>query len=99
MVNLLVGSSKKETKILYQELANEKNIIIRNTVTGADTLSAYWKTSPDILILDNSIPDIPIEDLLNKLSSNPVEKKKCNTILTVPSNSKTRFAQIKICSI
>lgn len=88
MVNLLLGNSNTdEIDLLYHDLANEKDFKIQTTTTGAETLSMYWKTNPDILVLDNSLHDITIEDLLNKLSSNRIEKKKCNTILTIADNS------------
>ena len=88
MVNLLVGNSNiNEIILLCQELANEKNIKIQKTLTGIDTLSMYWKLNPDILVLDSNLKDISMENMLNRLCDNPVEEKKCNTILTVPQDS------------
>lgn len=86
MVNLLIGNSNRnEVKLLYQELANEENYKIQNSITAQDTISLYWKTNPDILILDSEL-DMPLKDIVDKLSCTPIERKRCNTVLTVPSN-------------
>ena len=87
MVNLLIGNKNTtELDILYQKLANDKDYRVESVTTGKDTLSMYLEINPDILILDNSLPDMAVEDIVNRLSVNPVERKKCNTILTLPLN-------------
>ena len=84
MVNVLIGSKNTaELDILYQKLANDKNYRVENVSTGKDTVNMYLKTNPDILILDNSITDMSIEEIVGRLSSNPLERKKCNTVLTL----------------
>lgn len=81
MVNLLIGNKNTtELDILYQKLANDKDYRVESVTTGKDTLSMYLEINPDILILDNSLPDMAVEDIVNRLSVNPVERKKCNTI-------------------
>lgn len=85
MVNVLIGSKNTtELDILYQKLANDKNYRVENVNTGKDTITKYLKINPDILILDNSLPDMSIEEVVRRLSSNPLERKKCNTVLTLP---------------
>lgn len=85
MVNVLVGNKNTtELDILCQNLANDKNYRVDNVTTGKDIVAMYLKTNPDILVLDNSLPDMTIEDIISRLSSNPLERKKCNTILTLP---------------
>lgn len=87
MVNVLIGSKNTaELDILYQKLANDKNYRVENVTTGKDTVNMYLKTNPDILILDNSITDMSIEEIVSRLSSNPLERKKCNTVLTLPED-------------
>ena len=87
MVNVLIGSKNTvELDILYQKLANDKNYRVENVTTGKDTVNMYLKTNPDILILDNSITDMSIEEIVGRLSSNPLERKKCNTVLTLPQD-------------
>ena len=93
MVNVLIGSKNTtELDILYQKLANDKNYRVENVNSGKDTIITYLKTNPDILILDNSLPDMSIEEIVNRLSSNPLERKKCNTILTLPANYNIRMS-------
>ena len=85
MINVLIGSKNTaELDILYQKLANDKNYRVENVTTGKDTVNMYLKTNPDILILDTSITDMSIEEVVGRLSSNPLERKKCNTVLTLP---------------
>lgn len=84
MVNVLIGNKNtRETDILRHELANEKNYRVDSAITGYDTISMYWKVNPDILVLDNNLSDISLEDIVDKLSCNPIERKRCNTILTL----------------
>lgn len=101
MVNLLVGNKNtKELDILCQELANDKDYRIENVNTGKDTLTMYLRINPDILILDNSLSDMTIENIVDRLSSNPVERKKCNTILTLPQDYNIRMNKyVKISEI
>lgn len=92
MVNVLIGNKNTaELDILCQNLANDKDYRIENVTTGKDTVTMYLKTNPDILVLDNSLSDMTIEDIVNRLSSNPVESKKCNTILTLPKTYNIRM--------
>lgn len=87
MVNILIGNKdSREINILCQELTNDKSYKIENMTTGINTLSMYWKLNPDILVLDNNLPDLSIKDIVDRLSCSPLEKKKCNTILTLTPN-------------
>ena len=87
MVNLLIGNKNTtELDILYQKLANDKNYIVECASTGKKALTMYLDFSPDILLLDSSLTDMTVEDVVTRLSANPVERKKCNTILTLPQN-------------
>ena len=81
MVNVLIGNTNiKELDILCQQLTNDKKYRVSNVATGKDALDMYWKINPDIVILDDTLPGMPMEDIISRLSSNPVEKKKCNVI-------------------
>lgn len=96
MVSVLIGNKNTiELDILCQELANDKDYRIENVDTGKDAVTMYLKTKPDILILDNSLSDMTIEDIVNRLSSNPLERKKCNTILTLPQNYNIRMSKFE----
>lgn len=94
MVNVLIGNKNtSELDILCQKLANDKNYRVENVNTGKDTIVKYLKINPDILILDNTLPDMSIEEIVNRLSSNPLERKKCNTILTLPLDYNIRMSR------
>lgn len=101
MVNVLIGNKNTiELDILCQKLANDKDYRVQNVDTGKETITMYLKTNPDILILDNSLTDMTVEDIVNRLSSNPLESKKCNTILTLPENYNIRMNNYKkICEV
>lgn len=87
MVNVLVGNKNTdETAILRQELTNDKIFRVENVVTGTEIVTTYWKFNPDILVLDSELPDMSTENIIDRLSCTPLERKRCNTILTVPSN-------------
>ena len=101
MVNVLVGNKNTtELDILCQNLANDKDYRIENVDTGKKIISTYLKINPDILILDDSLSDMTIEDIVSRLSSNPLETKKCNTILTLPQDYNIRMNNYtKICEV
>ena len=85
MVNVLIGNKNTtELDILCRNLANDKNYRVNSVNSGKDIISMYLKINPDILVLDNSLTDMAIEDIVGRLSANPLERKKCNTILTLP---------------
>lgn len=101
MVNVLVGNKNTtELDILCQNLANDKDYRIENVDTGKKIISTYLKINPDILILDDSLSGMTIEDIVSRLSSNPLETKKCNTILTLPQDYNIRMNNYtKICEV
>ena len=71
MVNLLIGNKDTtELDILYQKLANDKDYRVESVNTGKDTLAMYLEINPDILILDNSLPDMAVEDIVNRKMNN-----------------------------
>lgn len=87
MVKLLVGngnSSKLDS--LCRKLANDKNYRVEKLNTGKEIITMYHKINPDILILDNSLLDMTVEDIVNRLSVNPRENKKCNIILLLQND-------------
>ena len=84
MLKILVANQDTEQRInCSQFLTNDKNFIVENTSTGLMTLNAYLETKPNILILDTNFDDIKYTDILDRISLIPIEKKKCNTILTL----------------
>ena len=72
MVNILI--SNKDVSFannLENMLANDKNYVFKITTTEADTISNYNKINPDVLVLDDNIPDLSIEDIIDRLSIIP----------------------------
>jgi len=88
MVKLLVGNGNSaKLDSLCLKLANDKNNYrVEKVNTGKDVITMYHKINPDILILDNSLLNMTIEDIVNRLSVNPYESKKCNLILLLQND-------------
>ena len=96
MVNILIGNRNcRKAKLLQKQLTNEKNYIVNYVYSGKDTINMYWKLNPDILVLDNNIQDMPIEEIINRISCTPIEKKKCNTILILPTQNKLKLTDVQ----
>lgn len=96
MVNILVGDrNKSNINILRQKFTEDNKFKIQNAVTGKDTILEYWKLNPDILVLNNNLQDMSIEEIINKLSCSPIEKKKCNTILILPSKNNFHLTDVQ----
>ena len=96
MVNILIGNrDSKRTKSLEKQLTNDKKYMINYVYSGKDIIEMYWKLNPDILILDSNLQDMSIEEIVNRLSLSPLEKKKCNTILVLPSKNKVQLTDVQ----
>ena len=96
MVNILIGNrDSKRTKSLEKQLTNDKKYMINYVYSGKDIIEMYWKLNPDILVLDGNLQDMSIEEIINRLSSSPLEKKKCNTILVLPSKNKVQLTDVQ----
>ena len=96
MVNILIGNRIcRKVKFLQKQLTNEKNYIVNYVYSGKDTISMYWKLNPDILILDNNLQDMSVEEIISRISCTPNEKKKCNTILIMPTESKIKLTDVQ----
>lgn len=101
MMNLMVANKNTlELNVLLQNLANDRKYIIKNTFDEKDTIEKYFKFNPDILVLDDSLSEISIEKIIDKLSAFPIDRQKCNTILTLKENTFLRLKKFsKIDSI
>ncbi len=87
MVNLLIGNRDiKEIDFLQNNLTNDKDFEIYNVYTGKQIIDQYWKTNPDIAVIDNNLTDLSIENVIDILSYSPLEEKNCNLILTLDRN-------------
>ena len=86
MLKILVANQNNEQNLEYCKfLANRTGYNIQSCTDGKTTLLEYKKEEPNILILDSNFNDINCTDLINKITSFPNEKNKCNIILTVDS--------------
>ena len=64
-------------------LTKDKDIeVISRTVDGKSTIKEYLSNKPDILLLDLELPNLNGIEVINKLSLDIIEKKKCNIIIT-----------------
>lgn len=101
MVNLLVANKNTtELDVLVQNLANDKKYNIEHTFSENDTIYKYSKINPDILLLDDSLSEKTIENIINRLSIFQLDRKKCNTILTLENGNFIRLEKFsKIYSI
>ena len=99
MVNILI--SNKDVSFannLENMLANDKNYVFKITTTEADTISNYNKMNPDVLVLDDNIPDLSIEDIIDRLSIIPNELnnvEKVSSIIYKPINTDKLIASIR----
>ena len=64
-------------------LTKDKDIeVISRTVDGKSTIKEYLSSKPDILLLDLELPNLYGIEVIDKLSLDIIEKKKCNIIIT-----------------
>lgn len=101
MVNILISNRDVSfANNLENMLANDKNYVFKITTTEADTISNYNKINPDVLVLDDNIPDLSIEDIIDRLSIIPNDFGKPNIVLTLEHNSSDELNNVeKVSSI
>lgn len=88
MVKILIANKNIEQDLtLCQYLANLNGVKVVTTTNGLSTLEEYLKLRPDIFILHTNLKDINYVDIINKLSSDRIEKNNCNTILVSDSDT------------
>ena len=67
----------------FEFLTKDKDIeVISRTFDGRSTIKEYLSSKPDILLLDLELPNLNGIEVINKLSLDIIEKKKCNIIIT-----------------
>lgn len=101
MVNILISNRDVSfANNLENMLANDKNYVFKITTTEADTIYNYNKMNPDVLVLDDNIPDLFIEDIIDRLSIIPNDFGKSNIVLTLEHNSSGELNNVeKVSSI
>lgn len=85
---LIADTDVKRNSASYQFLANEKGFEIESTNDGSSTIKKYLEIEPNIFILDSNFKDIKTLEIIDRLSTSPIEKRKKNTILTISEINK-----------
>ena len=89
MVKILIADTDvKRNSASCQFLANEKGFEIESTNDGSSTIKKYLEIEPNIFILDSNFKDIKTLEIIDRLSTSPIEKRKKNTILTISETNK-----------
>lgn len=96
MVNVLISTKDVNfTKCIKNMLANDKDYVFQTTSTGLDTIDIYNKINPDILVLDDNIQDLPIENIIDRISITHDEASKCNIILNLEPNLRLKLNNVE----
>lgn len=84
MVKVLVSNANiEENSMICKFLTNESDFKIENTKDSITTINKYLKIEPDVFILDSKFDKTSYNDILSKIALFPLERNKCNTILTL----------------
>lgn len=83
MIEVMIANSNKMlSKIYCNFFSKEKDIhIVSYTADGIQTIVEYKKNKPDVLILDSDLPKLNGVDVIDYLSIDLEERKKCNVLL------------------
>lgn len=83
MISVMVAEdSIEENSTCCEFLAKDKDIeIISRTVDGKSTIKEYLTNKPDVLLLDLEMPVLNGLDVIDNLSLDINERKKCNIII------------------
>ena len=81
MVKILIADTDvRRNSASCQFLANEKGFEIESTNDGSSTIKKYLEIEPNIFILDSNFKDIKTLEIIDRLSTSPIEKRKKNTM-------------------
>ena len=79
---MVAEDSIEENSTCCEFLAKDKDIeIISRTVDGKSTIKEYLTNKPDVLLLDLEMPVLNGLDVIDNLSLDINERKKCNIII------------------
>lgn len=83
MIEVMIANSNKMLSRIYCNFfSKEKDIhIVSYTDDGIQTIVEYNKNKPDVLILDSDLPRLNGMDVIDYLSIDLEERKKCNILL------------------
>ena len=84
MVKVLISNANiEESTMIRKFLTNENDFEIEDTKDPIMTINEYFKIEPDVFILDSKFNRMNYNDILEKIAQFPLERDKCNTILTL----------------
>lgn len=100
MITVMIAEDNILLSKKYAEfLTKDKNINIVCSVTdGKEAIKKYKEIRPDILILDLQLPTVNGVDIINNLSLEEQERKKCN-IIVVSGTNELRYNLFNTCKI
>jgi len=83
MIKLMIADDNKSFSKTYGDIfSKDKNIqIVSFTYDGINTLNEYNKKKPDVLLLDLDLPKMNGLEVIDNLSLDLKERKKCNIII------------------
>ena len=69
-------------KSCFEFLTKDKDIkVVSYVYDGEEAINKYLSIQPDVLLLDLNMPKATGFEVINKLSTYPKEKEKCNIIV------------------
>ncbi len=83
MIRVMVAEDNSQLNALYNKaFSQETDIdIVSSSFDGESTIKNYQIFKPDVLLLDLDLPKINGLEIIEKLSNDIEEKKKCNIII------------------
>lgn len=98
MLKILVANQNNKQNLQYNKFLTENGYNVQSSFDGKSTLTSYKKLEPNILILDSNFTDIKYTEIIDRISLSPMERNKCNIILTIEQEQKINTLK-NVCKI
>lgn len=98
MLKILVANQNNKQNLQYNKFLTENGYNVQSSFDGKSTLTSYKKLEPNILILDSNFTDIKYTEIIDRISLSPMERNKCNIILTIEHEQKINTLK-NVCKI
>lgn len=96
MLKILVANQNSIQNLQYNKFLTENGYSVKSTFNSETTLKMYKELEPSILILDFKLTNI--RSVIEEISFSPLERKKCNIILTTDKDEKINVLE-NVCKI